>query len=284
MSRRLLGRISVFTVLAMTFSSGLFLVATWSVTEVLQPLRLSVIPGELPGLSATAWLVLDLETGTEIASHNSTATLPIASITKLFTAAAFLEHTQLAGTTTVTWADVATEGRAGKLQAGEVYPYHELVQALLVESSNDAASTIARTDTTVLARMNEYPKELGFVKTAFADSSGLSSGNQSTAYEIAQLTRALWRTNRYVFDVSNQSEVIGTYTGWVNNNPFVTQAGYRGGKHGFTYEAGRTATAIFTESISGAERDFIYVLLGSDDLLADIEQLRPYVRKHVLFE
>jgi len=246
--------------------------------------ELRVTATSQPALSAKSWLIMDLESGTEVGSFNSSQPLPIASITKLFTAAAFKEHTNLFGTTTVTYEDVATEGRSGKLAAGELYPYHELVQALLVESSNDAATTIARADDLVLERMNEYPHELGFTQTQFADPSGLSDKNTSTAYELAMLTRYLWKLDPYLFDVSNMEQIIGTHTGWINNNPFINLAGYKGGKHGFTNEANRTAVAIFSDTPNDQARDFLYVLLGSDDLTEDMATLRAYVEANVRYE
>lgn len=281
-------RLNHITLAAVLFSlvgAGLLFVVFGTAQETIsyEP-TLTVRTGEVPSVSAKSFMVLDVDSGTEVVSKNSTDELPIASITKLFTAAAFKERTGLSGTTTVTWGDVATEGRSGKLAAGEVYPYNELVQAMMIESSNDAATTILRTDEGVLERMNEYPGELGFSHTSFADTSGLSDHNISTAYELASLTRHVLQHEPYLFDVSQQEEMIGTYTGWINNNPLIHLDGYKGGKHGFTYEAGKTVSAVFTERVGEYDRDFVYVLLDSDDLRSDIEQLRAYVDKQVTYQ
>lgn len=269
----------------MTLGSGLFLVSLWSVSDVenYEP-SLVVTAGEIPDVSAKSFLITDLESGTEIVSKKPTEKLPIASITKLFTAAAFRERTNLVGTTTVTWGDVLTEGRSGKLSAGEVYTYNELVQAMIIESSNDAASTIARSDSGVLDEMNENSKKIGLLNTVFADTSGLSDKDISTAYELAKLTKAVWITQPHIFDVANMEQIIGTYTGWINNNPFIHMQGYKGGKHGFTNEAKYTAVAVFEEDLPDIKNDFLYIILGSNDLVSDIEQLRQYVDKHVIYE
>ncbi len=279
-------RITKVFVFLSLFGIGSFLLLSWLVQEAVYEVSpsLTIKSGDLPMVSAKSFLVLDMESGTEVISQASDDELPIASITKLFSAAAFRDSTSLIGSTAVTWSDVVTEGRSGKLEAGQDYPYNELVQAMLLESSNDAASTIVRTDNSVLERMNQYPKDLGYSRTSFSDGSGLSEDNLSTAYELAGLSRDLWFKQPHLFDVSRQEEIIGTYTGWVNNSPFIGMDGYKGGKHGFTYEANRTAVAVFSESVSGAERDVLYVILGSDNLRADVEQLRNYVANHVSYQ
>jgi len=283
--RRNIGKITIFSVLAFTVGFGIFLVALWSVDEAInyEP-TLKVQTGAAPTLSAKAYIVLDAESGTEVVSKNSTEQLSIASITKLFAAAAFRELTDLIGTTTISWSDVNTEGRAGKLQAYEVYPYHELVFAMLLESSNDASATVLRVEPEILLRMNEYHQNLNFQQTNFVDTSGLKEGNVSSAYELGMLTRGMYKKQPHLLDISSMLELIGTHTGWINNSPYIDMEGYKGGKHGFTYEAEKTSVALFEDSISGHKRDFIYVVLGSEDLVRDIKELREHVRKHVTYE
>jgi hypothetical protein len=71
----------------------------------------------------------------------------------------------------------------------------------------------------------------------------------------------------------------------MNNNPFIADATYKGGKHGFTYSANRTAVSFFEEILaSGNTRTIGYVLLGSDDLRSDMELLRQAVRANVRYE
>lgn len=227
-------------------------------------------------VSAEAFMVFDVVTGLPIAEHNVTEELPIASITKLFTAAVVLESEKLEATTTITWSDVAAEGRAGKLEAYEVYSQRELLWPLLLESSNDAAAVLERVDPDVIEKMNELVVANNASKTRFADASGLSDKNISTADELASLARNLYLQHPHLFDVTQLPQYVGTQTGWVNNSPFIDEDDYRGGKHGFTYEANRTAVALFEEEIaSGGTRLIGYVLLGSEDLDEDIALLRP---------
>ncbi len=282
---RMLGHITVMTVLFVTLGTGLFLIAVWKVDDVLTESVLHIGIIESPEVSTKSFFVFDLESGVEIFSKNSADILPIASVTKLFAASAFLKSENLNGTTTVTWGDVNTEGRAGKLHANEEYKSRELLYPLLLESSNDAATSLARTDSDLLAEMDAYAKEQGFNGTTFSDASGLSDKNVSTAHELAMLSRDLYLSEPHIFDITRLKQYIGSYTGWVNNNPFIHDKSYRGGKHGFTYEANRTGVFFFEEELLGKNaRVFGYVVLGSDDLASDVELLREQVQENVSFQ
>lgn len=284
--RTTFGRISILSALLGTLCTALFLAVVWSVDDALeyQP-ALKVLAYDTPAVTAKAYLIFDLESGTEIASHNSTDVLPIASVTKLATAAAFLETADLAASTTIAWSDVAAEGRAGKLEYGQEYVSRELLYPLLIESSNDAAEAMTRIDPELLDAMNAYARLLNLPETSFGDASGLSSDNVSTAYELFVLTRALHQEHPHVFDITQVPQYIGRHTGWVNNNPFAQEPAYKGGKHGFTNAANRTAVALFEEEVPEAGTLTIgYVILGSDDLVSDMEQLRAIVKDSVRFQ
>lgn len=284
--RRTIGRITIFAVLAITLGTGLLLVGLWSVDDALnyEP-SLTVGAIDQADISAKAYLVFDMETGTEITSFNSTEVLPIASVTKLFTAAVYRKTADMQGTTTIAWSDINTEGRAGKLQAFQAYNNHELLYPLLLESSNDAAVAMLRSHETLLADMNDYASTSKAVYTVFADTSGLSERNVSNAYELFILARKVYLEQPHLFDIAQLKQYIGTYTGWMNNSPLVNEKGYKGGKHGFTYEANRTGVFVFEETLNNEQkRLFGYVVLGSDDLLADISVLRAQIQTNVRFE
>ena len=70
--------------------------------------------------------------------------------------------------------DVAAEGRAGKLEAGQKYVLRDLLFPLLLESSNDAAAVFERT-----------LGKISFPQVQLADASGLSSYNVASASDLA---------------------------------------------------------------------------------------------------
>jgi D-alanyl-D-alanine carboxypeptidase len=281
-----LGRVTIAAIVALSFAAGIFLVALWSVHDAIyyEP-ALKVAYFSIDSVGAQSAIIFDQATGEVIAEKNSTAVRPIASVTKLLTAAMFYEHADLDATTSIAWSDVNTEGAAGRLHANEVYGYRELLFPLLLESSNDAASAMLRIEPDLLTQMRAYAASLGLSQTAFADPSGLSKENVSTASELAILARALYEREPHIFDITRLDLYIGTHTGWLNNDPMEKKEGFAGGKHGYTEEADRTGIAFFTEHLeSGQDRTIGYVLLGSEDLSADIDALRAGVRSHVRME
>jgi serine-type D-Ala-D-Ala carboxypeptidase (penicillin-binding protein 5/6) len=243
-----------------------------------------VVRATPPTVSATAYAVFDAKTGRILAAEAVATVLPIASVTKLLTAATVLRTISPEARYTVTEADLATYGRAGRLTVGDVYPAHELLFPLLLESSNDAAAVIEReTGGDILRRMNAYAKELGASTLNVTDASGLSSDNTASAKDLVALGSALYTTLPHVFDIAQLSKRPGPSVVWVNNSPVLGE-GYRGGKHGFTEAAQRTLLAFYEEEFSSGTRTLGYVLLGSEDLPADMAVLRSYVATSVSLE
>jgi len=287
---RELGRISVFVVFAITFCTGLFLVALWSVDDAIThtsnpTLQFDKGTFDTSNVSAYSYVVFDAKTGTEIISKEPTKVLPTASVAKLVAAALIYANSDIDATTSIQWSDVNTDGRAGKLHAGEVYTVRELTYPLLLESSNDASVALSRVIPVLVDSMNTYVQSLGLSKTVFFDTSGLSASNVSTAGELAIIARDIFLQNPHIFDITRLDQFIGTYTGWRNNNPLVHEQGYRGGKHGFTYEADRTAVAFFDETLAnGSVRTFGYCILSSDSLPEDMRILRTQIKGHVTLE
>lgn len=233
--------------------------------------KLVVSESSSPQIDVSSYLVFDIKSGEVILSQNPETELPIASITKLFTAKKLFEE-NFTQDIEITKRDVETEGRAGKLVAGQVYSAQELIFPLLLESSNDAATAIERN----IGQIN-----LG--KRIMSDASGLSSNNKATAKELSQEVRSIYLNFPYIFDVTTLKQYISDKNGWINNSPVRDLSGYKGGKHGFTNEANRTLVAIFSESKLD-NRELGYVLLGSNDLRSDILKLRSLVEDSVRLE
>ncbi len=245
--------------------------ATISVAEILPEAPVSQLSSyyDFPNLSAEAYEVFDVATGEVIFAANENKELPIASVTKLFTAAAVLNSAEADKEILIDSVAVATEGRAGKLEIGQVYTPRELLFPLLLESSNDAATAIA-----------EVVQPINLADKTMADASGLSDRNVSTAAELAFEARKIYQTKPHIFDITTLKQYVGEYTGWINNSPVINLNGYKGGKHGYTEAANHTLIAFFAEpGLNG--REIGYVLLGSNDLLTDIKELRSIVESSV---
>ena len=245
----------------------------------------TIVPFAELTISAKAYAIFDIETGEVLLEHNSHQVYPIASVTKLFTATAILESFDPESTTTVTLGAIVGGGAAGKLAPKQIYTYRELLFPLILESSNDAAVVLDHaTGGTLLLAMTEAAKKYGTTHTTFADASGLSAKNVSTVADLAAFSRAVGDIYPFIYDMAALPQYIGTYTGWRNNNPVFDTGAYRGGKHGYTPEAGQTLVARFDEEFAAGKRTLGYIVLGSSDLRADIAALRAFTHRSVEFK
>lgn len=232
-----------------------------------------------------AYYVYDMETGMVIASHDEDTPRPIASVTKLVSSAVFYTDTELDDEVTITASDVATEGESGRLKAGDKYLARELVFPALLESSNDASSAQARVyPGDMLLAMHALANRADATDATFSDTSGLN-GNRASARSLGKLLTLIAAEQPHLLDITKLNKFVHENTTWLNNNPLSELPGYLGGKHGYTHEAGRTAVAIYSDTIAtGQERRVGYVVLGSSGLVDDVQALRAYTSANVRFE
>ena len=155
-----------------------------------------------PGVKSAIALVVDGNNGEVIYERESTRVAPIASITKLMTALVVLDGQQpLDEKVEITAADRwKGKGAFSRLPIGARLTRAELLKLALMASENRAAHVLGRAypgGTTAFVRtMNIKAKALGMTKTRFADPSGLSSANVSTAKDLAKLIAAVSRDTR----------------------------------------------------------------------------------------
>ncbi len=114
--------------------------------------------------------------------------LPIASLTKLMTALIVLENIELDEITIISEEAVKAYGETGELVVKEKISIRNLLHALLMESSNDAAVALSeaveqKTDRLFTSLMNEKVDQMKLTSTRFSDSSGFNSTNISTVRE-----------------------------------------------------------------------------------------------------
>jgi D-alanyl-D-alanine endopeptidase (penicillin-binding protein 7) len=145
----------------------------------------------VPDLRAEAAIIYNPETGQVLWEENAQDQRSIASITKVMTAAVFLENNpDLAQQVVIQRADVYRASTT-YLRAGYKVTTDDLLHLLLIASDNAAARALARVSphgsAGFVPRMNAKAVELGLTNTHYADPSGLLSDNVSTAYEMARL-------------------------------------------------------------------------------------------------
>jgi D-alanyl-D-alanine endopeptidase (penicillin-binding protein 7) len=251
-----------------------------------QRLGLRATPDPLALRSSVAF-VIDQDTGEVLFSKNETAVLPIASITKLMTALIVTEAEQpLDQVLAITQADVDTlRGTTSRLRVGTRLSRGELLHLALMASENRAAHALGRNYPggveAFVATMNRRADELGMTDTNFEDPTGLSSGNQSSARDLAVLVKAT-SENELIRSLST-SPVHHVAVGarelhYRNSNRLVysPQWSIALQKTGFIREAGRCVVM----QAQLADRHLIMVLLdatGPETRIADAERLRRWI-------
>lgn len=165
-----------------------------------------VLPAEAPALpkylTASAWILVDLDTGDVLAARDPHGRYQPASILKILTAITVVDN--LAGNKVVTVSPQAadSEGSAVGLLAGAKYTVDELFQALMLVSGNDAAAALAEANGGIpqtVAQMNATADQLGAYDTFAQTPSGLDGWQQLTsAYDMALVLRAMIEQPRLV--------------------------------------------------------------------------------------
>jgi D-alanyl-D-alanine carboxypeptidase (penicillin-binding protein 5/6) len=169
------------------------------------------------------------------------------------------------------------------LDPGEIISRRELLNALLLSSSNDAATALAEsvggTEENFVAMMNRRAQELGLGDTHFSNSHGLNAPDHySSAYDLAVLSRKAM-TNPVFQQIVATKSAIMPWVGhpWprflINQNRLLYRySGAIGIKTGYTWEAGN---CVIGEAQRGSLR-LIAVVLHSPDVYDDAESLLNY--------
>ncbi|MEV6815225.1 D-alanyl-D-alanine carboxypeptidase [Micromonospora sp. NPDC051296] len=230
-----------------------------------------------PKVTATSWLVADLDTGQVLGGCGPHEYATPASVQKLLLAATMLPRLDPEQVITVTKEDldIAPGSSAVGLLVGGRYRVETLWLGLLLQSGNEAANALARLGggpdgaAGGVREMNEQARRLGALQTRAITPSGLDAPGQFTsAYDLALIARACFADptfRRYVltertkvpaqralrakgFEIQNGNQLIYRYPGAL------------GGKTGFTDYARHTY-------VGAAERDgrrLVVTLLGAE--------------------
>jgi serine-type D-Ala-D-Ala carboxypeptidase (penicillin-binding protein 5/6) len=153
-----------------------------------------------PQVDASAAILLDARDGRVLYRRAPDRRAAIASATKLMTALVATEELSLdrrlrAGVYTAAPAESQVH-----LRPGERMSVADLLRALLLESANDAAVTLARgaagSVRAFVREMNRKAGQLGLRHTRYANPVGLDeTGNYSSARDLARLARVVLRND-----------------------------------------------------------------------------------------
>lgn len=246
---------------------------------VLQSGIAAVTTPPAPTLPAKAYMLIDANSGLELAAQRPDERVEPASLTKIMTAYAVFQEIKagrihLDDLVTVSAKAWRTPGSRTFIEVNKQVPVETLLQGMIVQSGNDAsvalAEYVAGSEEAFAALMNRYAKDLGLTGTHYMNSTGLPDDNHyTTARDTAMLARALIRGFPEYYRWYSQKEF--TYNGITQHNRnrlLWRDPSVDGVKTGYTEAAGYCLVA-------SAKRDdmrLISVVLGADTVAARFRQ------------
>jgi D-alanyl-D-alanine endopeptidase (penicillin-binding protein 7) len=254
--------------------------------------------GQLAGLSHSGdplklkshvALVVDQDTDEVLFEKNTHAVLPIASITKLMTALVTVEaNLPLDEELKVTPDELVRAGVRSNLRPGLTMSRGTALHLALMSSENRAAQLLGRTYpggvATFVEAMNAKARMLGMSDSHFADPTGLSPDNRSSANDLVRLVKAA-----YEHDVIREYSVSGELAlpvgkrtvRYASTNRLTSNPDWEIGlqKTGYISAAGRCL--VMQAVIEG--RRVVMVLLdsvGKYSRIADAQRIRDWLESN----
>lgn len=234
-------------------------------------------------------IVIDTSANRPVFAKGADDVTPIASLTKLMTAIVTLDSgLPLDEPIAIDTDDFDyLKGTRSRLRMGALLSRGEMLRLALMSSENRAASSLARNypggNAAFVAAMNEKAHALGMTRTSFADPTGLSAQNVSTANDLATLVATAARypeirdfstTPSHYVEVQSTGQLLG----FNNTNGLVKNSGWsiQLSKTGYIREAGKCLVMLATI----ASKPFVIVLLdsaGKYTRLGDAQRVRQWL-------
>jgi serine-type D-Ala-D-Ala carboxypeptidase (penicillin-binding protein 5/6) len=219
---------------------------------------------------AKAAVLMEIRTGKILWAKNQDLPRPPASTAKILTASVTLDRVALKETVTMPSTTITSKSSEISFQGGERLLIQDLLHALLLQSSNDAALTLAShaggSTAKFVQLMNQKARSIGALGSHFHNPTGMPQrGQVTTARDLALITKAAlanpefrrivatksypWKSFKWEGVLENSNELLKSYEGAI------------GVKTGNTREAGYCLVA----AAQRGDKALIAVILGSQE-------------------
>lgn len=225
---------------------------------------------------ASAYSVVNFDSGDVLASKKLSDPLPIASLTKIMTAVVGLDLANLDEKFTVSDQAAAEPPTKVMLKSGEQYSFKDLLSFMLVSSANDSAQVIKEGidnkfgQDIFIDAMNKKAQILGLTHTHFTNAEGLDSPDNYSSvedlsilshYAVANYPLITQLVREGSLDLTGNTDLRFYLNNW--NGLLGVYPGVQGVKIGNTEKAGSTTIVL-------SERDgkkVLAVILGAPGVL-----------------
>lgn len=203
---------------------------------------------------------------------------PIASLTKLISSIIAIEEIGINSSADISQKAIDTEGMSGEFIAGETFRVNDLIKAMLMVSSNDAAMALAEKigEKKFIELMNKKIKELKMAETNFSEPTGLSYLNQSTPESLVKLANYIYFYHPEIFEISavKERKIFNlnstAFKKLVNIDQLAGEKDFLGGKTGYiSDETGRNLIAIFRKN----DKIVLTIILGAENAFEETKKM-----------
>ena len=232
----------------------------------------------------------DANSGEALFLWNGYSELPVASLTKLLSyyilkegiAAGEIKASDSVRISDHAYAVSRTQDGIVPMEAGAYVPFSELMDAMLVASSNEAAIALAEhlcgSEAAFVERMNARARELGLYSALMYNCNGLPSydggntpfkrQNRMSAADLFLLTQLILQQYPEITEIisTTLAHMPSLNDYWTaNSNPLVyNMTGITGLKTGSTDRAGYCLVATMPVQKDGQTHNVVLVLLGAE--------------------
>ena len=234
-----------------------------------------------------------------IATDGNQISHPIASIAKCMVALSVIEKkpinkgekgpilTMTAQDVSYYSADLAQNGSVVPVQLNEQLNEYQMLQALLIPSGDNIATTLADWAFGSLQGYLDYANKNAadwkMTQTHFADASGLSPQTVSSASDLITMGEKLM-ANPVLAEIVSQSQITLPLAGKVNNYNTdlgtVGQASIVGIKTGNTDEAGGCLLFVTKSNLGGKETTLVGAILGAQSRNAALQATKNIILRN----
>ncbi len=225
-------------------------------------------------IEATSGCVFDVSENKFVFEKNLNKRLPLASLTKIMTAITAKENLLESTTVLISKEALLKEGDNG-LDVGARWQLNDILKAMLISSSNDAAFAVASslregneiTDTKFVKLMNRKAGEMQLNQTSFQNTSGLDLENDTVASnfgsckDMTSMMAYMLKNYPNILEATSREKIILNGKEFKNTNKIIFDLPVLlGGKTGFSDTAGGNLSVVVNR---GLANPVIITILGS---------------------
>ncbi|HNP79405.1 MAG TPA: serine hydrolase [Candidatus Pacearchaeota archaeon] len=243
-------------------------------------------------LSASSYLSVLVDGNGEkvLFSKNINERRSIASLTKLMTGIIVLENFNLEERISISKKSVNTFGIMGQLKDGEAILARDLLDVMLIESSNDAAEAFAESTgrDKFIKLMNKKASQIGMKDTLFVNPSGLDFdySNVSNISDLKKLVTYVIDQYPLIYQILSIKEK-DLYNNNVFHHKMITtnvllyeNNGYIWGKTGYTVKAGECIILLMKRPFSNKENSYIInIIINSNERFKDARIMEQLIKE-----